>query len=210
MKKPLRPTGRLLLPVLACGLSLPAAVAAPRAAAPAHLMPRATRPATVVSGRVTDEKGEGLPGATVLVKGTSNGLSTNANGEFKLDVPAGATLVISSVGYTAQEMAVTGTTVSVTLRQHMQQLSEAMVVGYLVQERQNVTGAVSMVGAQDVRRTPVASVGEAIQGGPPGGRAGHQLRCPGPGPGGQHPRPRHPGRGGKLAALRSTATCPRP
>ena len=127
-------------------------------------MPRATRPATVVSGHVTEEKGEGLPGATVLMKGTSNGVSNNANGEFTLDVPAGATLVISSVGYTTQEVAVTGTTVSVTLRQDVQQLSEAVVVGYLVQERQNVTGAVSTVGTQDVRRAPVASVGEAIQG----------------------------------------------
>ncbi|GAA4036995.1 TonB-dependent receptor [Hymenobacter glaciei] len=161
MNKLILPPRRLLLPVLACCLPLSNALAAP-SAAPSFIA--TTKPAAPVTGRVTDEKGEGLPGATVLVKGTSNGVSTNANGEFTLDVPAGATLVISSVGYATQEVAVTGSTVSVTLRQDVQQLSEAVVVGYLVQERQNVTGAVATVGAQEVRRAPVASVGEAIQG----------------------------------------------
>ncbi|HEX8659139.1 MAG TPA: TonB-dependent receptor [Hymenobacter sp.] len=125
-------------------------------------------PVQDITGRVVDEKGEGLPGVTVLVKGTSTGTSTNANGEFTIDATVGATLVLSSVGYASQEVAITGTTVSVTMRQDVQQLNEAIVVGYLVQERQNVTGAVSTVSAQDVRRAPVASVGEAIQGRVPG------------------------------------------
>ena len=167
MNKLLLPTGRLLLPVLACGLALPAA-AAPYPTPPFPVATDASRPAAPVNGRVTDEKGEGLPGATVLVKGTNNGVSTNANGEFTLDVPTGATLVISSVGYATQEVTVTGATVSVSMRQDVQQLSEAVVVGYLVQERQNVTGSVSTVGAQDVRRAPVATISEAIQGRLPG------------------------------------------
>ncbi len=165
MNKLLLPSRRLLLPVLACCWPLGSALAAPVAG---RTFTAVARPAAPVTGRVTDEKGDGLPGATVLVKGSSNGASTNANGEFSLDAPAGATLVISSVGYTTQEVTVTGTTVNVTLRQDVQQLSEAVVVGYLTQERQNVTGSVATVGAQDVRRAPVATISEAIQGRLPG------------------------------------------
>ncbi|SFQ49814.1 SusC/RagA family TonB-linked outer membrane protein [Hymenobacter arizonensis] len=125
----------------------------------------AVAPLQTITGRVVDEKGEGLPGVTVLVKGTSNGTSTGADGSFTLDAPADATLLISSVGYVSKEVAVNGqSNISVTLATDVQQLSEAVVVGYLVQERQNVTGAVSTVTAQEVRRAPVASVGEAIQG----------------------------------------------
>ena len=150
------------LPALLCGLPLPGA------ARPATVAVATARPLAPISGRVTDEKGEALPGVTVLVKGTSNGTSTNANGEFTLDAPAGSTLVFSSVGYVSQEVAVTGPTLAVALRQDVQQLGEAVVVGYLTQSRAEVTGSVATVSAQDVRRAPVASVGEAIQGRLPG------------------------------------------
>ncbi|WP_052732698.1 SusC/RagA family TonB-linked outer membrane protein [Hymenobacter terrenus] len=157
-----------VLPTLLCCLPLQMAAIGRVSATPLAIGIRDARPTTLINGRVVDEKGEGIPGVTVLVKGTSTGVSTNSNGDFSLDVPDGATLVFSSVGYASKEVAVTGPTVNVTLAQDVQQLSEAVVVGYLVQERQNVTGAVSSVSAQDVRRAPVASVGEAIQGRVPG------------------------------------------
>ncbi|RYF37691.1 MAG: hypothetical protein EOO38_25860, partial [Cytophagaceae bacterium] len=85
---------------------------------------------------------------------------------FILSVPAGAsTLVFSSVGFTTQEITVANqTTINVRLATNTQNLSEAVVVGYITQERQNVTGSVATLGATEVRRAPVASVGEAIQG----------------------------------------------
>ncbi|MDB5234234.1 MAG: hypothetical protein JWR44_1227, partial [Hymenobacter sp.] len=164
MKKLLHSPGRYLLPALVCSLPL-AGMAAPLAGPSWHLAAARVRPTQTITGRITDEKGEGLPGVTVLVKGTSNGTSTGADGSFSIDAPTDATLVISSVGYTTKEVAVNGqTSISVSLATDVQQLSEAIVVGYLVQERQNVTGAVSTLGAQEVRRAPVATVGEAIQG----------------------------------------------
>jgi TonB-linked SusC/RagA family outer membrane protein len=126
---------------------------------------RASQPTAIVTGRVTDDKGEGLPGVTVLVKGTTTGTSTDVEGNFSIDAPANATLVISSVGFTTQEIAVANqTTINVRLATNTQNLSEAVVVGYITQERQNVTGSVATLGATEVRRAPVASVGEAIQG----------------------------------------------
>ena len=163
-RRPITPALLCCLPL--CVLFTPGAAAA--STSMATTIDAVAAPVQDITGRVVDEKGEGLPGVTVLVKGTSTGTSTNANGEFTIDAAAGATLIFSSVGYTSQEVAVTGTTVSVTMRQDVQQLNEAVVVGYLVQERQNVTGSVATVSAQDVRRAPVASVGEAIQGRLPG------------------------------------------
>ena len=156
-----------VLPVLACCLTL--AVAAPAAAAPALVTTKPARPATTVTGRVTDAKGEGLPGVTVLVKGTTTGTSTDANGNFSLDVPDNGTLVISSVGYASQEIAVAGRpTLAVTLRDSNQQLSDVVIVGYLTQKREDVTGAVASVAAVEVKRAPVATLGEGIQGRLPG------------------------------------------
>lgn len=181
MKKLIPPTGRLLLPVLACCLPLAVATAAPLAASPSRLV-RGGQPAAPITGRVTDEKGEGLPGVTVLVKGTTQGTSTDANGNFTIDVPAGGSLVISSIGYATQTIAVgSQTTLAIQLATDAQQLSEAVVVGYLTQERQNVTGSVATVGAAEVRRAPVASVGEAIQGRLPGVQVANSG-VPGQGP----------------------------
>jgi TonB-linked SusC/RagA family outer membrane protein len=165
MKKLVPPTGRLLVPVLACCLPLAVATAAPVAASSTFTIRKASQPLATVTGRVTDDKGEGLPGVTVLVKGTTTGTSTDVDGNFSLDAPANATLVISSVGFTTQEIAVNNqTTINVRLATNTQNLSEAVVVGYITQERQNVTGSVATLGATEVRRAPVASVGEAIQG----------------------------------------------
>ncbi len=168
MKKLVPPTGRLLLPMLACCLPLAAATAAPLVASPSLLV-RGGQPAAPVTGRVTDEKGEGLPGVTVLVKGTTQGTSTDANGNFTIDVPPGGSLVISSIGYATQTIVVgSQTTLAIRLATDAQQLSEAVVVGYLTQERQNVTGSVTTLAATEVQRSPVASTAEAIQGRLPG------------------------------------------
>ncbi|GAB3735019.1 hypothetical protein GCM10027594_16480 [Hymenobacter agri] len=86
---------------------------------------------TSISGRVTASDGGALPGATILERGTSNGVSSNADGAFTLSVQPNATLVISSVGYTTQTIAVGSQSVlNVTLQAAATQLNEAVVVGY--------------------------------------------------------------------------------
>jgi len=169
MKKLVPPHGRLLIPMLACYLPLAVAAAAPIAARATELRAGTRQPAAPISGRVVDAKGQGIPGVTVLVKGTSNGTTTGADGSFTLDAPDNATLVISSIGFAGQEIAVNGrTTFSVTLSESNQALSDVVVVGYLTQKREDVTGSVASVSAVDANRAPVATITEGIQGRLPG------------------------------------------
>ena len=120
-----------------------------------------------VSGRVTDQStGGGLPGVTVLVKGTTNGVSTNADGSFSLSVSeAGGTLAFSSVGMVTQERAIgRESTINVALTQDAKQLSEIVVVGYGSQSRTLVTGAVTSVDAKQFEGQPVAGLDQVLQG----------------------------------------------
>jgi len=122
-----------------------------------------------VAGRVADEQGQALPGVNVVVKGTTNGAQTNTDGRYSITAPDNATLVFSFVGYTSQEVAVNGrTSVNVSLAPDAQTLNDVVVVGYLTQNRQEVTGSVATVSGTDVRRAPVATLGEGIQGRLPG------------------------------------------
>jgi TonB-linked SusC/RagA family outer membrane protein len=157
---------RITLPVLLCCLSVQAVlVAAPAVASPAREPVDITRPAAAVSGRVLDEKGAGLPGVNVLVKGTVNGTQTDADGRYTIEAPEGATLVFSFVGYASQEVAVGGrSTVDIALTADSKSLSDVVVVGYLTQDRQNVTSAVSSVDVKEATKTPVATVVQGIQG----------------------------------------------
>ncbi|RZK51739.1 MAG: hypothetical protein EOO59_14600, partial [Hymenobacter sp.] len=127
----------------------------------------ATAPQNVpVSGRVTDAKGEPLPGVTVLVKGTTIGTSTAADGSFSLSVPENSTLVFSSVGFKNQEIPVTGATSSLTVRlsDDQQALNEVVVVGYGTQTRQDLSTSVASVGGAALARQPVAGFDQALQG----------------------------------------------
>ncbi|WP_317196727.1 SusC/RagA family TonB-linked outer membrane protein [Hymenobacter piscis] len=122
-----------------------------------------------VSGRVTDATGSGLPGVTVLEQGTSNGTSTNADGSFTLNVQPGATLVVSSIGFETQNVAVGDrSSVAVTLKTNATQLGEAIVVGYGTQVKRELTGSVTQLGSKDVENVPVVSFEQAIQGRTPG------------------------------------------
>ncbi|KUG08560.1 SusC/RagA family TonB-linked outer membrane protein [Solirubrum puertoriconensis] len=150
-------------------LGLLAAPPAPVHAANPEAAPRALQPDITVRGRVVDEQGQGLPGVTVLQRGSTNGTSSDSEGRFTITVPDDATLVFSYVGYTTQEVAVGGrATLDVSLRQDTKALQELVVVGYLTQNRQDVTGSVASVSGDDVRRAPVATLAEGIQGRLPG------------------------------------------
>jgi hypothetical protein len=103
-----------------------------------------------VTGRVTGADGQGLPGVTVLVRGTSTGTSTATDGSFSLTAPEGSTLLFSFVGFISQSVVVTSAnagSMSVKLVESAQGLNEIVVVGYGTQERQDVTGAISSVSA---------------------------------------------------------------
>ncbi|UOG73874.1 TonB-dependent receptor [Hymenobacter tibetensis] len=140
---------RLFIP-LACAVA---------AAAPAWAQTRA------ISGRVTGSDGAGIPGVTVLEKGTTNGTSTGGDGSFSLTVQPGATLVLSSVGFTTQNVVVGDrTTVAVMLKEDAIALSEAVVVGYGTQSKADLTGAVTQVSGREVQNAPVPSFEQAIQG----------------------------------------------
>ncbi|WP_196954684.1 SusC/RagA family TonB-linked outer membrane protein [Hymenobacter guriensis] len=128
--------------------------------------PASTSPVAVaVSGRVLDDKGQPLPGVTVLEKGTTNGTQTDTDGNYSLSVADNATLIFSFVGYTTQEAAVSGrTSVNITLAQDTKLLNDVVVVGYLRLPAEQVTGSVTQVSQEQIRRAPVASVTEALQG----------------------------------------------
>ncbi|MGI4864898.1 MAG: SusC/RagA family TonB-linked outer membrane protein [Janthinobacterium lividum] len=163
MNKLLPSSGRLLIPVLACCLPLAVATAAPVAAARTYLTN--AKPNVLITGRITDAKGDGIPGVTVLVKGSSQGVTTDVDGNFKLDAPEGAILVISSIGYASQEVPTSGrSTINLTLNPSDQKLDEVVVLGYVTQDRQNLTSAVSAVDVVGAKKAPVGTITEAIQG----------------------------------------------
>ena len=125
------------------------------------------RAAVTVQGVVTDDKGTPLPGATVVLKGnTSVGASSNADGKFSLSVPTGTeTLVISSIGYVTQEIALDGrTTLTIQLVADNKALDEVVVVGYGTQKRSDLTGAVGSVKAAEIVERPVVNVAQSLQG----------------------------------------------
>ncbi|WP_233219011.1 SusC/RagA family TonB-linked outer membrane protein [Adhaeribacter arboris] len=125
-----------------------------------------------VSGKVTDENGAGLPGVTVVIKGTTIGTSTDPEGIFTLNVPdenTTGTLVFSYVGYLPKEVLLSGKSViDIALAPDAKQLGEVLVVGYGSQERATITGSVVSVKGEKITQTPVANVSNALVGRLPG------------------------------------------
>lgn len=118
-----------------------------------------------VSGRIT-ENGQGIPGATIQVKGTRTGTTTNADGNYSISVNSdNATLVISSVGFSTQEVAVgSRTTVDVALEADALALNEVVVTGYTTDTKRETTGAVATVKAKALQVTPSGNVEQQLQG----------------------------------------------
>jgi TonB-dependent starch-binding outer membrane protein SusC len=120
-----------------------------------------------VSGKVVDEKGEGLPGVTVLQKdAASNGTGTGVDGSFKLTVSSGdATLVFTYIGYQRQEVKVGGrSVVNVALAPDDRALQEVVVIGYQTVNRRDLTGSVSSVSSKQLEDIPINSAAEALAG----------------------------------------------
>ena len=118
-----------------------------------------------VQGVVKDQTGETVIGATVMQKGTSNGTVTDFDGNFSLTVPSNATLTISYIGFATQDIAVNGQTdLQIVMKDDSQTLSEVVVVGYGTMRKSDLTGAVGSLGAKDMENSPVANIGQAMQG----------------------------------------------
>ena len=119
-----------------------------------------------ISGKITDENGQPLPGATVLENGTTNGTITDSEGRFTLTVTdENAILTFSFVGYISEEIPLNGRTqLDVTLYPDVSTLSEVVVIGYGEVERRDVTGAVSSVSEDQIKSVAVTNVREALQG----------------------------------------------
>ncbi|MBC8053020.1 MAG: TonB-dependent receptor [Sphingobacteriaceae bacterium] len=118
-----------------------------------------------VTGKVIDKGGEALIGVSIKVKGTSNGVTTNENGEFALTVPENATLVFSYLGFETLELKLAGQTkLNITLQQSVSQLNEVVVVGYGTQRRAQVATAVASVRGEDIAQRGTVGPLQAIQG----------------------------------------------
>lgn len=136
-----------------------------------------------VTGTITDDKGEPLIGASVLIKGTTRGASTDIDGKFVLTVPGDqpVTLVVKYLGFADQEVSVNSNqrTVQVKLKADAAALEEVVVIGYGTVKKRDLTGSVASVKAEDITRIPTHNAAEAIQGRVPGADITRSSGAPG-------------------------------
>ncbi|MBS1661859.1 MAG: TonB-dependent receptor [Bacteroidetes bacterium] len=139
------------------------------------------------SGKVTDEKGQPLVGASVRIKGAKTGTSTDATGSFTLEVPDNTVLIISYLGYEDKEVAATGSPLTIALRLATNSLNEAVVIGYGTQKKVNLTGAIATVNADKLEGRPMVNLADGLEGlipnlnvnltsGQPGAKATFNIR----------------------------------
>lgn len=122
-----------------------------------------------VKGTIVDATGVPVIGANVMVKGTTNGTITDMDGNFSLEAPVGATLVVSYVGYSNQEIKVGNQkNLSIALKEDAEALDELVVVGYGTQKKVNLTAAVATVNTKDLENRPSISLNKSLQGVVPG------------------------------------------
>ncbi len=135
-------------------------------------LPAATAQQRAITGKVTGEKGEALPGATVLVKGTTVGTSADTDGNYTLSLPDGradGTLIFSFIGYVSKEVAVGNQSIiNAQILPDAKGLQEVVVVGYGTQKKESLTGAISAVAAKDIGRVHSATVSGLLAGKIPG------------------------------------------
>lgn len=135
----------------------------------------------VVTGTITDEEGNGIPGVTVLLVGTTTGAVTDLDGKFTINANQGQTLRFSYVGFLAQEVTIgTQNVINVTLVEELTELNEVVVIGYGVQRKKDLTTAVAIVNNEDFRDRPLTSAAQALQ----GKASGVQVTQPSGKPGG--------------------------
>lgn len=128
-----------------------------------------TQQAGICKGLVKDATGGSVIGASVVVKGTTNGTITDFDGNFSLDgIKKGDVIVISYVGYQTQEIKWNGSPLNVILKEDSKTLSEVVVVGYGTQKKANLSGSVAMVDSKELENRPIQNVSSGLQGLMPG------------------------------------------
>ncbi|MBQ4822352.1 TonB-dependent receptor [Aquimarina sp. MMG016] len=134
-----------------------------------------------IRGKVKDANGLELPGVNVIVKNTSIGAVTDFNGDYILDnVPKGSTIIFSYVGFVTQEIAVQENfVINVTMNEDSQSLEQVVVIGYGTQRKKEITGAVSVIGAETIEELNVVRVEQALQGQVAGVNITSQSGAPG-------------------------------
>lgn len=134
-----------------------------------------------VSGKVTGSDKEPLPGVSILIKGTTQGTTTDAKGDYRVRVPAtGAVLIFSFVGYNSMEINTADQSViDITLQENNQQLSEVVVVGYGTVKKSDLTGSLSQIKAKEINSFPATNVLQAMSGRAPGVQVTQNTGAPG-------------------------------
>ena len=118
-----------------------------------------------ISGTVSDAQGQPLPGANVVVKGTTTGTQTDFDGNYSITADSGDILVFSYIGFASQEVPVgSSTTINVTMQEDASQLSEVVVTGYAAQTRGDITGSVVSVDVSEAVKAPLVNAAEALEG----------------------------------------------
>ncbi|MCI5664279.1 MAG: TonB-dependent receptor [Mediterranea sp.] len=117
-----------------------------------------------VTGKVTDNQNEPMIGVSIVEKGTTNGCITDIDGNYTLNVNQGATIVYSFIGYVTQEKQAASGVMNIVLKEDSKTLDEVVVVGYGVQKKSSVTGAISQVKAEDIQNRSITRAEEALQG----------------------------------------------
>ena len=140
-----------------------------------------------VTGTIIDDFGEPVLGANVVVKGTTNGATTDLDGNFSFKAPKGSTIVISFIGYTSQEVIFDGSPINVTLKEDSELLEDVVVIGYGVARKNDLTGSVTAIkpdeknkgvitSPQDMMQGKIAGVNVTSNSGQPGGGATIRVR----------------------------------
>ena len=123
----------------------------------------------IITGVVTDANGEPIPGANVVIKGTTTGTVTDFNGNYTLEVPQGAVLQISYIGYLTKEITVgNNKSANVSLTEDMQSIDEVVVVGYGTQKKGEVASSISTIKSDNFVKTPTSDAAQLIKGQVPG------------------------------------------
>jgi TonB-linked SusC/RagA family outer membrane protein len=129
------------------------------------LNPASLQQAPQISGVISDEKGEPIIGANIMIKGTTTGTVTDIDGKFSINASPNATLIISYVGFTQKEVSLSGrTNVSIVLEEDTKILNEVVVVGYGTQKKGEITSSITSMKAADFNKAPVVNAMQLVEG----------------------------------------------
>lgn len=148
--------------------------------APSDMNQNGQQQKRIITGTVTDERGESIIGANVVEKGTTNGVPTDIDGNFSIQVGDNAILIITYIGYNNMEVAVGNKTqLNIALSEDAQTIDEVVVVGYGTQKKANLTGSVASVNSDELLKRPVSNAVLLMQGKVPGLRISQNSAIPG-------------------------------